>query len=301
MVVDLCGVRFLAVAGADWVDAAVGALRERGRTVRVVCADRGPVWRSVCLLGLDRQWPVHHDVTRAVASLRLDTRGAGPVTPDHRPADKGRSPCAARRTGCLASEVFAEATSHESEGVMFSKTVVVGVDGSPESRAALRFALEDAHRRGARVKAVTAYLSPEYWAASYGLSALPTIEEVVEDNVIVAREALQAVVAGAPGLADVPVDIVALPGAPAKVLLEQAQDAELLVVGHRGRGGFKSAVLGSVGMHCVLHATVPVTVVRPQQEPADAPRAGRRVGPGLGVLTGRPATRSPPGGNRSSR
>ena len=157
---------------------------------------------------------------------------------------------------------------------MFSKTVVVGVDGSPESRAALRFALEDAHRRGAQVKAVTAYLSPEYWAASYGLSALPTIEEVVEDNVIVAREALQAVVAGAPALADVPVDIVALPGAPAKVLLEQAQDAELLVVGHRGRGGFKSAVLGSVGMHCVLHATVPVTVVRPQQEPADAPRVG---------------------------
>ena len=194
------------------------------------------------------------------------------MTPDHRPADKGRSPCAARRTGCLASEVFAEATSHESEDVMFSKTVVVGVDGSPESRAALRFALEDAHRRGARVKAVTAYLSPEYWAASYGLSALPTIEEVVEDNVIVAREALQTVVAGAPALADVPVDIVALPGAPAKVLLEQAQDAELLVVGHRGRGGFTSAVLGSVGMHCVLHATVPVTVVRPQQEPADAPR-----------------------------
>ena len=75
---------------------------------------------------------------------------------------------------------------------MFSKTVVVGVDGSPESRAALRFALADARRRGAQVRAVTAYLSPEYWAASYGLSALPTIEEVVEDNVIVAREALQA-------------------------------------------------------------------------------------------------------------
>ena len=75
VVVDLCEVRFLAVAGADWVDAAVGALRDRGRTVRVVCADRGPVWRIVCLLGLDRQWPVHHDVTRAVASLRLDHAG----------------------------------------------------------------------------------------------------------------------------------------------------------------------------------------------------------------------------------
>ena len=189
------------------------------------------------------------------------------MTPDDRPADKGRLPCAARRTGCLASDVFAEATSHESEGVMFSTTVVVGVDGSPDSREALRFALEDAHRRGAQVKAVTAYLSPEYWAASYGLSALPTIEEVVEDNVIVAREALQTVVAGAPALADVPVDIVALPGAPAKVLLEQAQDAELLVVGHRGLGAVASVCLGSVGLQCVLHAVCPVVVVPPVPRP----------------------------------
>ena len=154
-----------------------------------------------------------------------------------------------------------------------STTVVVGVDGSVESRMALRFALEDAHRRGARVRAVTAYLSPEFWAASYGVAALPTIEEVVEDNVTVARDVLKAVVDEAPALGEVPVDVVALPGAPASVLIEQAQGAALLVVGHRGRGGFKSAVLGSVGMHCVLHATCPVTVVRPQQEPADAPRA----------------------------
>lgn len=72
VVVDLCEVRFLAVAGVHWVDTAVTALRERGRTVRVVCADGGPVWRIVCLLGVDRQWPVHHDVTRAIASLWLD-------------------------------------------------------------------------------------------------------------------------------------------------------------------------------------------------------------------------------------
>ena len=154
-----------------------------------------------------------------------------------------------------------------------STVVVVGVDGSPESREALRFALEDAHRRGAQVKAVTAYLSPEYWAASYGLSVLPTIEEVVEDNLTVARDVLRTAVDDAPGLSEVPVDVIALPGAPARVLVEQAQGAALLVVGHRGRGGFKSAVLGSVGMQCVLHATCPVTVVRPQQEPADAPRA----------------------------
>jgi nucleotide-binding universal stress UspA family protein len=153
-----------------------------------------------------------------------------------------------------------------------TNTVVVGVDGSPESQVALRFALEDAHRRGARVKAITAYLSPEFWAASYGIAALPTIEDVVEDNVTVARDTLQAVLEDSPELGEVPVDVVALPGAPTSVLIEESQGATLLVVGHRGRGGFKSAVLGSVGMHCVLHATCPVTVVRPQREPADAPR-----------------------------
>ena len=77
VLVDLCDLRFLAVAGVDRIDAAVGALRRQGRTVRVVCADRGAVWRIVRLLGLDRQWPVHHDVRQAVASLAEERPGAG--------------------------------------------------------------------------------------------------------------------------------------------------------------------------------------------------------------------------------
>ena len=53
-----------------------------------------------------------------------------------------------------------------------------------------------------------------------------------------------------PELAEVAVDVRALIGRPAKVLIEQARDAELLVLGHRGRGEFASAVLGSVGLQC---------------------------------------------------
>jgi nucleotide-binding universal stress UspA family protein len=151
-------------------------------------------------------------------------------------------------------------------------TVVVGVDGSPESRVALRFALEDAARRGALLRVVTAYVSPEYWAAAYGLSALPTVEEVVGEHEAVAREAVDAVVADEPALADVPVEVVASPGPPARALIDQARGAELLVLGHRGRGGFASALLGSVGLQCVLHALCPVTIVRPEREPAEAPR-----------------------------
>jgi nucleotide-binding universal stress UspA family protein len=150
--------------------------------------------------------------------------------------------------------------------------VVVGVDGSPESHAALRFALEDAARRRTGVRVVSAYVPPEYWAVSYGLVTLPTLEDLVEDSAQVGQAAVDAAVADAPELAAVPTEVVALPGPAAKALIEQAKDADLLVVGHRGRGGFKSAVLGSVGLHCVLHATCPVTIVRPERVAAPAPR-----------------------------
>lgn len=59
------------------------------------------------------------------------------------------------------------------------------------------------------------------------------------------------------------IEVVALAGAPGRVLVEQSQHAQLLVVGNRGRGGVASAMLGSVGLHCVLHAQCPVLVIRP--------------------------------------
>jgi nucleotide-binding universal stress UspA family protein len=95
----------------------------------------------------------------------------------------------------------------------------------------------------------------------------------------VAREQVDAAVAEEPALKDVPAQVVALPGPPTKVLIEESDGANLLVVGHRGRGGFGSAVLGSVGMQCVLHATCPVTVVRPARELARAPRIDDDAGP----------------------
>jgi nucleotide-binding universal stress UspA family protein len=73
-----------------------------------------------------------------------------------------------------------------------------------------------------------------------------------------------------------------VPGAPAAVLVEQAQGADLLVVGHRGRGGVASALLGSVGMHCVLHAPCPVTIVRPAPQLVE-----ERSPPGTAATTSR--------------
>jgi nucleotide-binding universal stress UspA family protein len=67
----------------------------------------------------------------------------------------------------------------------------------------------------------------------------------------------------------VPVTIEAATGAPGPVLLDAARGADLLVLGHRGRGVMRSALLGSVGLHCVFHASCPVTIVR------KAPLAGQ--------------------------
>jgi len=153
--------------------------------------------------------------------------------------------------------------------------VVVGVDGSEHARAALRFALEEAARRAAQVRVVAAYHPPDYWPVAYGMAAgmvvPPSNEQLAEDAERTARELLdEAVPDGGSGAEAVPVDLRVVPGNPAAVLVDQAIDADLLVVGHRGRGAIASACLGSVGLHCVLHAPCPVVVVRPAGDRAAA-------------------------------
>lgn len=153
-------------------------------------------------------------------------------------------------------------------------TVVVGVDGSPGSRAALEYALDDAARRGARLRAVAAAQLPEYWAMAYGMVAPPPLPEILAGARDAARQVVDEVLAARPAAASrVEVSVDARAGAPGRVLLDAADGADLLVIGHRGRGAVSSAVLGSVGLYCVLHATCPVTVVRPvgAAEPAARP------------------------------
>jgi nucleotide-binding universal stress UspA family protein len=144
-------------------------------------------------------------------------------------------------------------------------TIVVGVDGSAGAHAALGYALDDAARRGARVRVVSVFEEPDYWAVAYGMSAPAPLREVTVGLEKAAQQVVEDVRAEDPRRATVPVDVMALTGSPAKVLLEQARDAELLVLGHRGHGGFASVVLGSVGLQCVLHGSGPVTIVRPEK------------------------------------
>ena len=137
--------------------------------------------------------------------------------------------------------------------------VVVGVDGSAGARAALRFAVEDAVRRGAPVEAVTAHRPPEAWM---DFDAIGDFEyDRAEAEAVQRAETFIAEV-----LRDIPephpeIHVTAVLGAAADALIRESAGADLLVVGSRGHGGFSSMLLGSTSLQCTLHAACPVTVV----------------------------------------
>ncbi len=147
--------------------------------------------------------------------------------------------------------------------------VVVGMDGSPGGRAALEFALHDAGRRGAAVEVVTAFDTAETLAALCGAPVASIgSTTVIRDAVQKETTRLVDEVRDANGIAHAAaVTVTAVGGGAAEVLTRAAEGADLLVVGSRGRGGFASMVLGSVGLQCVLHAACPVTVVHPPTGP----------------------------------
>jgi nucleotide-binding universal stress UspA family protein len=141
--------------------------------------------------------------------------------------------------------------------------VLVGVDGSPESGAALKYAVAEADRRGARLRVVSTYF-PEY--SVHGRTQPVTASETAIE-VDVKKETRRMVEDALSGdTPQPPVEIVVAAGPAAGVLIDMSAEVDVLVLGHRGRGGFASMLLGSVGLQCVLHARCPVIVVRPRGE-----------------------------------
>jgi nucleotide-binding universal stress UspA family protein len=149
-----------------------------------------------------------------------------------------------------------------------SAAIVVGVDGSPSSRLALRWAVDRAGQTGQPVHAVIAWDYPVMAGipVNYGIGQVDAGDwdgnsrEILDETI---RETLTA-----DEIARVEQHVVH--GHPAKVLQEAAADADLLVVGCRGHGGFAGMLLGSVSQHLIAHAPCPVTVVRETEEPGDA-------------------------------
>ena len=135
--------------------------------------------------------------------------------------------------------------------------IVVGVDDSPQAAAALRWALEEARLHHASLAVVHAWLFPV--AGDVPGAAVDTLATDLERG---AGELLDRVVDAAVGAdAGVKLERRVLEGAAGAALVAAAADADLLVVGSRGRGGFAGLLLGSVAQRCLHHAPCPVVVV----------------------------------------
>ena len=150
--------------------------------------------------------------------------------------------------------------------------VVVGVDGSPESLAALRAAVEEAARRHTGVEVLAAYMPSYYWMDMYSV-ALPSAAQIRGQVLERSEEMVAQVLAeratgpdgGTPTVTVNPVE-----GAAQDVLVERARGAAMLVVGGRGRGTMRGLLLGSIALHCAMHASCPVLVVHPHAVRAPA-------------------------------
>jgi nucleotide-binding universal stress UspA family protein len=150
---------------------------------------------------------------------------------------------------------MSETTETTSDNSGEAPKIVVGVDGSEQSIAALRQADRLSRLLGARIEAVTTWTYPVAMSP-YAITAEPTFEQIAEQTL---DEALtEAFGTDRPAL----LTTVVQHGHPAQVLIERSTGAEMLVLGSRGRGGFAGLLLGSVSSECASHANCPVLSVR---------------------------------------
>jgi nucleotide-binding universal stress UspA family protein len=131
--------------------------------------------------------------------------------------------------------------------------IVVGVDGSPASLHALRFAHGQADLTGAELYAVTTWTYPLSFDDPVDPTDWQANAEAILDTALTEALPMSAV----PGVRRHVTE-----GHPAGVLLASVGEADMLVVGSRGHGGFTGMLLGSVSQHVVAHGPCPVVVVR---------------------------------------
>ncbi|MDA8368163.1 MAG: universal stress protein [Actinomycetota bacterium] len=155
-----------------------------------------------------------------------------------------------------------------------ARTILVGVDGSPGSRRALAWAVEDAALQGAVVEAVTVCRGGGDDMAERYVPFITShpMNRPIHPKVEEARQRLAATVAQmAEAYPGVEMTRQVLQGEdPGEALCRRAERADLLVVGSRGRGAFPSRLLGSVSSRCAHHS--PCTVVIVPEGPSGAPR-----------------------------
>jgi len=147
--------------------------------------------------------------------------------------------------------------------------IIVGVDGSQGSRAALRWAARTAAAQGAALRAVGAWQYPARAATPAAPAKLPGPDEMDEQTCdtlrAVVREELEA------GADQVEIEAGRGPAAPVLLGAAAKTGADMLVLGARGLGGFAGLLLGSVSQHCVENSPCPVVVLRGEHDLSDGP------------------------------
>jgi nucleotide-binding universal stress UspA family protein len=171
-------------------------------------------------------------------------------------------------TGMLLGSTAVEVSAHAACPVVVVRSwgqsgpgagVVVGVDGSEVSEAAVGFAVEAASLRGTGLLAMHAWRDVAVDAATVPIAVVTDREEVREE----AERTLAECLAGwTEKFPDVRIERRLVRDHPAHALITAARDAQLVVVGSRGRGGFRGLLLGSVSHAVLHHASCPVAVVR---------------------------------------
>lgn len=142
--------------------------------------------------------------------------------------------------------------------------VVVGVDGSDISQMATDFAFAEAQARGCKVMAVHTWMDMQVQASLAGLAAAQQEWNVIEDEqTALLHERLEPLLSKYP---DVEVEMVITRDRPVRALVDAATDAQLLVVGSHGRGGFRGMLLGSTSRALLQSAPCPMVVVRPVED-----------------------------------
>jgi nucleotide-binding universal stress UspA family protein len=138
--------------------------------------------------------------------------------------------------------------------------IIVGVDGSEHSRLALDWAIREAGMRGAALTVIAVHqVAGNYWTGSP--EVYPADQPATEAVRRAAEDMVQKALSQAGEPAPASVTVRAVSGLPAKELVNASSDADMLVLGSRGGGGFARLMLGSVSTQVVAHAACPVVVL----------------------------------------
>jgi len=143
------------------------------------------------------------------------------------------------------------------------RKILVGVDGSKKSIAALKWAAELASKNNAHVKVLAVWQTPFPTVELIAIGLNFDITELNERPSRIAQYRLDKVVHEVYGKRD-PEGVTCLTdeGYPGLVLVEHSREMDLLVLGNRGHSPFVETLLGSVSLHCLAHAHCPVVIVK---------------------------------------